>query len=153
MKTKVLFLIILHISIRCYSQNDTLNDCCNNNLYPYYKIGAELKYNGGFYAIKEIVNTNFSNSKFENINDNNGIVVVNFQVNCFGSITNLHSKSYNLEYVESKINQLIINNLTNSVLSLKNWILSNNEKGEKMCYHKFLSFKIVNGKIIEILPK
>lgn len=130
----------------CNSKNDfTL---CFTSKRPYYY--PTLQYKGGFYKIKQHYYNNYTTIESQN---NNGIVKIRFNINCKGISGNFHLETYSLEYKNTIISKKITDQLFFLTKSLNNWIPARDEDGETVNSHKFLAFRIVNGKLIDILPK
>ena len=113
----------------------------------------DLKYKGGFYEIKEVLSTHFSMRNFTDAPNNNGIVTIQFVVNCIGETGRFKVVVCDFEYQNSQINPEIVNQLLEAILKLKDWIPAKDENGLVVNSHKFFSFKIQNGKIVDIYPK
>jgi hypothetical protein len=154
MKKNICFFLFLVINILSFSQiSENLDSCCYDNIVPYYYKDAPLQYIGGFYALKEFVIEKYNTKKYQKIQDNTGIVVIHFKITCNGIVKNINSESYNYDYKIININPIIIETLQNIVSDLNEWEIGINQRNELLCYHKFLTFKLLNGQIIEILPK
>lgn len=121
---------------------------CHNKKHPYYY--PSLGYKGGFYEIKQHFNKGFQEIKGRN---NSGIVKIKFIVNCKGEIGNLEVETYSLSYEKTNLNSRIIEQFINLIEELKYWIPAVDAEGEKIDSFKFYAFKIVDGKLKEILPK
>lgn len=150
-----IFLLLLSITIGLFTvaqETTPIDSCCINNHVPYYYIDAPLKYTGGFYAIKLFIHENYKAEEHQNLPDNTGIVMIHFNISCDGTMKNISLESFNLDYKKTTINPVITEKLQTVVSKLKNWQVGMNEKNEPYCYHKFLAIKLVDSKIIEILP-
>lgn len=148
-KITYLFLIVLLFN-SSYSQN-IFSLCGDKKIYPYYN--PELKNKKEFNEIKEYFFANFSTSKYKKIKQNSGVVIIQFQVNCEGKSGNFLITTCNLDYIENKVNTKITEQLKKLTSELKDWIPAKNENGELVNSHKFYAFKIINGVLIEIMPK
>jgi hypothetical protein len=135
-----------------FSQDSIPLDCCNNSWSPYYYGEPALKYQGGFYALKEDVQNGYGASLFISEDNNSGILVIQFKVDCNGKVSDLNIACYDFNYQEIEMNPEIVKALSENVSKLEKWILGKDDHGITLCYHKFLSFKISNGSITEILP-
>lgn len=83
----------------------------------------------------------------------NGIVRIRFNINCRGESGNFEIETYSLDYKSNRVNNKITKQLIVLTKNLKDWIPATNEEGEKVNSHKFFAFKIINGKLEDILPK
>jgi hypothetical protein len=146
MKTLISCLTIC-LFISCNSK-PTDFELCGGGLYPYYH--PQLNYKGSFYAIKEYFYTNYKEVNYSN---NTGIVKIRFHVNCKGETGNFKIETYGLDYNPIKIDTQITQQLLELSQRLKNWIPAKDENGNTVNSHKFLAFKIINGRLTDILPK
>jgi len=137
--------VCLFISCNSASENFEL---CEGDLYPYYH--PQLNYKGSFYAIKEHFKTHYKPIKTGN---NTGIVRVRFQVNCKGETGNYNVATYSFNYELIAINTQITAQLLELTKGLKDWIPAKDDDKKIVNSHKFFAFKIVNGQLIDILPK
>ncbi|MFH4968280.1 hypothetical protein V8G61_08760 [Gaetbulibacter sp. M240] len=141
----IMFLILL---LPACNSSDSNFKLCGNKKYPYYH--PDLSYEGGFYEIKRHFYENYSQIK----NDKNtGIVQIQFQVNCIGDTGNYKVSTYSLEYKNTIMDETIIHRLLQLTKGLKKWIPAVNDNGENINSHKFFAFKLIDGKLIDILPK
>jgi len=74
-------------------------------------------------------------------------------VNCHGDTGNFQYESYNLEYEKMDLNDSIEIQIRKITRGLDEWIPGRNDAGENVNSFKFLSFRLDNGIITEILPK
>lgn len=132
-------------------QNKDFELCTDQQTQPYYN--PELRYKGGFWEIKNHFQTNYQENKYVNLENNSGIVTVQFVVNCEGKTGRFVTQSCDLNYSENQVNPLIVEHLLKLTMALNSWIVAKDEKKTKVNSHTFLSFRLVNGKITEILPK
>jgi hypothetical protein len=137
--------VCLFISCNSASENFEL---CGGGLHPYYH--PELNYKGSFYAIKEHFKTNY---KPVSTGNNTGIVRIQFQVNCKVETGNYNMETYSFNYELTAINTQITAQLLELTKGLKDWIPAKDDEGKTVNSHKFFAFKIVNGQIVDILPK
>jgi hypothetical protein len=142
------FLIVLIILLNaCNSSNDKFK-LCSNEKHPYYY--PTLNYEGGFYEIKKHYYDKYKNIQSDK---NTGIIRIQFQVNCRGETGNYKIASYSLDYKLETINKQINDQLLLLTKDLKDWIPAVDDKGESIDSHKFFAFKVINGKLVDILPK
>lgn len=149
--TYLLFIVVVLLIVNFSYAQSKFYLCGNKKTYPYYN--PELSNKKEFGEIKQYFISNFTSELFKNINNNTGIVIIQFHVNCEGNSGNFKSKTCNLNYKEAKINSKIIAQLKKLTTELNGWIPSKNENGEFVNSHKFYAFKIIKGVLIEILPK
>ena len=149
-RTKILVLIVLLSSSWSIAQSE-FKLCNDSTRTPYYYPG--ISFPGGTWKLKKIFNEDWPVIKKEHRGINNGLVVIHFDINCWGETGNFEVKTYNSNYELKKINKKITDNLLSKFEALKGWIPGKNEKDEFINSHSFLAFKIKNGNLIEILPK
>jgi hypothetical protein len=141
-----LFLIITFLS--CNPNTNLEFKLCSGGKRPYYY--PTLEYKGGFYIVKKHF---FDNFKASNYLNNTGIVKIRFDVNCKGETGNFMIDTYNMNYRATIINDEITKQLLYLTKELKNWIPAQNDKGETINSFKFFTFKLSDGKLVDILPK
>lgn len=140
-------LVIFIIVLGC-GQDKQEFQLCSGKKWPYYH--PDLEYSGGFYDIKD----NFYNSyKIIESTNNTGIVRIQFDINCKGQSGNFKVETYGLNYRSIEMDSLIINQLIHSTKNLQRWIPAKMDDGSTVNSHKFFAFKIINGRLIDILPK
>ena len=139
----ILFIILL----ACHVKDEDFELCGIGILKPYYVTG--LDYHGEIYAIEQAFNKNY----VPPTDNNTGIVKIRFQVNCHGDTGNFQYESYNLEYEKMDLNDSIEIQIRKITRGLDEWIPGRNDAGENVNSFKFLSFRLDNGIITEILPK
>tara|TARA_B110001469_G_C9623431_1_gene310936 strand:+ start:1443 stop:1892 length:450 start_codon:yes stop_codon:yes gene_type:complete len=146
---------IIIITFILFSQNlisqEKFKLCGDTTTFPYYFIN--LQYSGGFWEVKSHFYKDYPEIKMQNMRNNTGIVCIQFSVNCKGESGKYSIKTYDLDNTSKYINEEISNYFLLKTKSLKNWIPPKDENRNPINCHKFFSFKILNGKLIEILPK
>ncbi len=138
------------ICICLFSCNDNHKkfELCSGGKRPYYY--PTLEYKGGFYEIKNHYYSNYIPIISPN---NNGIVKIRFNINCKGASGNYFLETYNMGYESNVMSKKITEQLLNLTKTLNDWIPAYDEDGNSVNSHKFFAFKIVNGKLTDILPK
>lgn len=146
MRTNVVILLSF-LLISCNQRDGAFKLCGVGISKPYYYTG--LTYKGEIYSIEKEINEIYTRVE----SNNNGIAKVRFKVNCEGQIGDFHYEEYDNNYIKTQLNDSIELQLINGVSQLSDWIPGKNDDGDGVNSHSFLSFRIVDGKIIEILPK
>ena len=145
---KIILITITAVLVSCNSQKTDFELCgLGIKVMPYYFTG--LKYDGEIYKIEKELKKQWIIPK----TNNNGIAKVRFKVNCHGDIGDLHYQEYDTNYIQTQLNDSIEIQLMKSVSELSDWITGVDDDGKACNSHSFLSFRIENGHIIEILPK
>jgi hypothetical protein len=152
MKAKLFILSCFVLVNIASAQSDSVFALCGSGkTWPYYN--PNLTYYGNFRAIKKYYAQSYETEKFLKLDNNSGIVRIQFVVNCKGQSGNFVIESCDYNYKICTINPLIVNSLLELTKSLNGWIPAINEEGESQNSHKFFAFKIVKGVIEDILPK
>lgn len=114
--------------------------------FQYYNFDG-LQYKGEKFEIEE---------KLEKLNlqtdkKSNGYVTIRFVVNCDGKTGMFRIQQMNENYTEKQFDKKFVDKLLNFTRSLNGWI-PKEYSGIKINYYQYLTFKIQDGKIAEILP-
>ena len=80
-----------------------------------------------------------------------GYITIRFLVNCEGKTGLFRIQQINGDYKETTFDNKLVTTIFNFVKNLNGWIIEEN-KGTKVDYYQYLSFKIENGIVKEILP-
>lgn len=146
-----IFLIMIFAENTFSQANDSFELCGDQKTHPYYN--PELKYKGGFWEVKNHFISQYKLNEFINLDNNYGIVTIQFVINCEGKIGRFETQSCDLNYKDSQVNSIIITHLLELTKQLNQWVVAKDENKLEVNSHAFLSFRIENGKITEILPK
>ena len=125
--------------------------CGEGKMHPYYY--PELKYEGDFHAIKQHFEMAYDSKPFRNLDNTSGVLTVQFQVNCKGQTGNFIVKMVDFDFKSIEMNEQLVHEILVLTKKLNRWIPANNEEGELVNSHKFISFKLVDGIILDIFPK
>lgn len=119
----------------------------NKYAYQYYNDSKGFQYKGEKLAIIEkLAKTDLTaDGKF------NGYIVVRFLVNCEGKTGLFRVKQIDSEYHEVNQDNQLKDKLLSFTKSLNAWIPKEIE-GKKIDYYQYINYKIVDGKVSEILP-
>jgi len=113
----------------------------------YYNDSKGFQYEGEKLAIiNELEKLNLPSSK-----KINGYITIRFVVNCEGKTGLFRTQQMNENYLEENLDKDLAEKLLNFTKSLKGWI-PKESRGTKLDYYQYLSYKIDNGKVAEILP-
>jgi hypothetical protein len=148
--TSISLIFLCYNSLR--AQQDSTFVLCGEGLRnPYYH--PTLQHYGEFKAIKQYYYNFYDGEKYKAIEHNNGIVRIQFVINCKGETGQYTVENCDHNFKPTFINNKIVDELLFLTQQLNGWIPAKDEKGEAINSHKFFAFKIRNGSIIDILPK
>ena len=116
---------------------------CNTSQLQYFNLNKELQYEGEKLAIIE----NFEQLNLETDAKSNGYITIRFIVNCEGKTNRFRVQQFNAEYKEFSFDKNFVNEILEFTKNLNGW-----QNLEKRDYYQYLTFKIENGKVTEILP-
>ena len=140
--------LLFFLLFNCCSSNKRDFELCSGKKHPYYH--PNLEYSGGFHEIKKHF---YDNYKDIGVPNDTGIVKIRFNVNCKGESGDFYTETYNLDYKGITIDEKVTKQLLDLTKTLNDWIPAYNEDGNSINSHKFFAFKILDGKLIDILPK
>lgn len=143
----------LFCSTLLFSQekDNTFTLCDESRTYPYYY--PELTYQGSFWEIKQHFTSEYPTTKFQTLKNNSGIITIQFKVNCKGETGTFRLQQCDLGYQPTIVDKEITNYFLNQTILLKNWTPAKDEEGNIVNSHKFFSFRLKEGVLLEILPK
>ena len=123
--------------------------CTNeNNIPQYYNFGKGLQYKGEKIAINKYFGENF---KGRNQIGETGFLTIRFIVNCEGKTGRFRTEGMDDNYQTKKFNEGLENRILQLVKQMDGWVIGE-ISGQKIDYYQYLTFKLENGKIIEIMP-
>ena len=125
--------------------------CDSISVWPYYH--PKLTYQGGFWVIKQHFKSTYPTDEFEALKTNSGIITVQFKVNCTGETGDFKVQQCDLNYKPTVLDKKITEYFLSKTKLLKEWIPAKDENGQTVNSHKFFSFRIKDGVLLEILPK
>jgi hypothetical protein len=153
MKITILF-VTLVTSLFSFAQTTDKSDfqyCPDLPIWPYYRFG-ELN-DKSFREISTYFREDYEASKMKLLPNNNGIITVQFKINCNGEAGKFNAFSCDLSYNKNEIHPEIIEYFLQKTKNLGGWKKVVDADGVIANTHKFYSFRIVNGELTEILPK
>lgn len=122
--------------------------CDEGRALQYYVKGNGLNYKGEKIALVERVNRLYDSS---DVPEESGYITIRFIVNCEGASGRFRVSAMNSNYESVWFDKKITNQLLAITESLDGWeILSGG--GHSFDYYQYLTFKIEDGKISEIMP-
>lgn len=151
---KLLFIItcIFCPSLLFSQEKETVFTLCDDGkTFPYYY--PDLEYKGGFWDIKQHFQSGYPTSQFRVLENNTGIITLQFNVNCTGQIGNFSIQQCDLDYQPTILDSNVTNYFLIKMKTLSNWIPAKDKEGNTVNSHKFFSFRVNEGVLTEILPK
>jgi hypothetical protein len=121
---------------------------CHEDLtFQYYNFSNAIQYDGE----KASVIREFEN-KFQQVNETeNGYITIRFIVNCEGKTGWFRIVTMDFDYQEKELSSELSNQLLEITKNLKGWKPGDFD-GKKYDYYQYLTFKITNGRIENIMP-
>ena len=129
--------------------------CFPDQTFTYYYFSDGLSYKGEKYEILkqwQLVDKSSINS------NKSGYITVKFLVNCEGKTGLFRIQQMDDMYKEVFFEEDLVNTILNFVKKLDKWIVpeysgkNTQYRGRKLEYYQYLTFKIENGIVKEILP-
>jgi hypothetical protein len=149
--TIVITLLLISPLLFSQEKGTSFTLCDSISVRPYYY--PKLTYQGGFWEIKQHFNSTYPTDEFKALKNNSGIITVQFKVNCNGEIGDFKIQQCDLNYQLITLNKKITSYFLTKTKLLKNWIPAKDEDGNTVNSHKFFSFRLKDGVLLEILPK
>ena len=122
--------------------------CDENHVYQYFNDSKGFLYDGEKLAIEEEFQKKYNQTI---VKKENSWVRIRFIVNCFGRTDRFRILTANYNYEPIEIDKNITSQLLEITKNLSGWI-PKKIKEQKIDYYQYLTFKIKDGKIDEILP-
>lgn len=122
--------------------------CYAPEIFQYYNFGKGLQYKGEKIAIIRHFRAKYKGNEFRNIH---GYITIRFIVNCEGKTGRFRLQGMDNNYNEATFPTALITQLLDLTKALEGWTPASYEE-TKMDYYQYLTFKIENGDIKEILP-
>lgn len=123
--------------------------CNPNQSFQYYNFSNGFQYNGEKYEILNLWRDSFKSAL--KISKETGYITVRFLVNCEGKTGLFRIQQMDKDYKETLFDKKTVDTITSFVKKLNNWTLQE-YKGEKVDYYQYLTFKLEDGTVKEILP-
>ncbi len=122
--------------------------CHENEVYQYYNFSKGLQYKGEKHKINEHFK---SGLKMSGQSEESGFLTIRFIVNCQGKPRRFRIQGMDNNYIEKTFSQDLTNHLLSLTKQLDGWEIGDFE-GEAFDYYQYLTFKIEQGNLIEIMP-
>jgi len=119
---------------------------CKDEIYEYYNSEPDGGYKYGKKALRDTVLRKYSSNGNES-----GYLTFRFVVNCQGKAGRYITISNNLEMIPKQFDKELVSQLFAITQDLNEWrpVILENESRD---YYMYITYKMLDGKIIEILP-
>lgn len=121
--------------------------CDEGQILQYYNFSKGFQYQGE----KVMVNQHFEENFKAGQNPESGFLTIRFVVNCEGKTGRYRVQGMTSEYIEKKFDDKLVTQLLSLTKQLDGWGTGEYD-GKKYDYYQYLTFKIENGRLIEIMP-
>jgi hypothetical protein len=125
--------------------------CGDSLCWPYYN--PDITIRGDFWEVKKHYNSAYPKDQFKALKNNTGIITVTFKVNCKGETGDFSIQQCDFSYQPTIMAKQISDYFLEKSKTLTGWVPGKNEEGIIVNHHKFFSFRIKEGELIQILPK
>lgn len=122
--------------------------CDATRVLQYYNFGKGLQYKGEKPAINEYFKNGFKPNK--KIKDS-GLITIRFIVNCKGEPGRFRIQEMSEDYAPEVFSKDLTSQLLSLVKKMDGWVIGTYE-GIAYDYYQYLTFKIQDGQLMEILP-
>lgn len=135
------------------SFNQALDDpefklCNESDVFQYYYFNGGFQYKGEKIKIIEHFKNEFTVNGDRN---DNGFITIRFIVNCNGKTGRFRVQEMDRDYTEKVFSKQLTENLLTITKRLDGWMVGEYE-GVQYDYYQYLTFKIEQGRLIEIMP-
>ncbi|MFM7429088.1 MAG: hypothetical protein KA713_06600 [Chryseotalea sp. WA131a] len=119
---------------------------CSDMIFEYYNSEPDAGYKHGKNILRDSVKT-----KYNYKGNDSGYLTFRFVVNCKGLAGRYQIVENDLDFKPKQLNQDLVQHLFTITQELKDWKQLVWEK-EPRDYYMYITYKLQDGKIIEILP-
>lgn len=122
--------------------------CDESRVFQYYNFGKGLQYKGEKPAIDQY----FKNkARLSERAGESGFLTIRFIVNCEGKTGRFRVMGMDAQYQEKQFEKSVVDALLFLTRQLDGWVVAHDDKN-KFDYYQYLTFKLEDGKLIEIMP-
>lgn len=122
--------------------------CNTEKIFQYYNFGQGLQYEGEKIEINKYFAERFQSSGDEDT----GYLTIRFVVNCEGATGNFRLESMSEQYEPKEFSRPLCDQLLSLTKEMRGWKIARDEGGNPYDYYQYLTFKLKQGQLIEILP-
>lgn len=117
--------------------------CLDSRPYEYYNYEPDISYTHGNNALlKRLI-------KDAPITKGNGFITIHFAINCEGKVGRFGLEQMDRQYQSASYDPKLIKHLIHEISKITEWNLPEKIQTDT---HRFLMFKVTNGKITEVWP-
>ncbi|WP_442264745.1 hypothetical protein ACSIGC_10335 [Tenacibaculum sp. ZS6-P6] len=127
--------------------NDTYTLCGDRSIYKTHHGAPDDAFEGGKKQFKNFILSNYKNDSYTD----SGYLNFRFLINCEGNAGWFEIIEMNLDLEESPLNKSMVKQLLKLTSDSKNWAIFS-YKNQPRNYYMYISYRIENGEIVEILP-
>lgn len=126
--------------------NEGFKICNKERIYQYYNPRA-ASYSKGKNGLKKFILENYENKGYQD----SGYLTIRFVINCEGQAGRYVIHENDLDLIPKKFDPKLVEHLFDLTVQLKKWN-PNIIHGKPSDSYMFLTYRIRNGEILEILP-
>jgi hypothetical protein len=131
------------------TQDDPAFKPCNEQrVAQYYNFGNGFQYKGEKSEINKIFKENFKHTEQQG---ETGYVTIRFMVNCKGQSGWFRIQEMDVDYNPKIFSKTSVDALLKITKGLDGWVVGEMDN-ESFDYYQYLTFKMENGVLIEIMP-
>jgi hypothetical protein len=139
----------LHVGDLLPMEKDTTFRPCNEKqIFQYYNFGNGVQYDGGKPAIEEAIQKSFTVTS----PGDTGYVTIRFVVTCEGKTGRFRVEGMNMGYQPKNFSAKATEQLLQLTRSLGGWQPGVDQNSRAVDYYQYLTFKLKEGMLLEILP-
>lgn len=130
------------------SESSDTTACKSRNTY-YYSLNA--KYPKSSYTLMKDANAFLVSS--QNNDTETGYITFRFRITCNGEVQkDFQILQTNERYEKTQFSPSLVANLQQYLITLHNWKVAKGKNGSSFSYFSYLTFKIDNGKVVNVIP-
>lgn len=122
--------------------------CNDRQVAQYYNFGADMAYRSEKPTLRKAIDEAFDPTLVKGIT---GYLTIRFIINCEGKAGRFRAEGMTMSYQPMKFNQTLVARLTDVLKEYKLWGVAS-YNGVQYDYYHYLTFKIENGELKEVLP-
>ncbi len=142
---------IAYIDPKKVMDNNSSFKTCNSieSIMDYYNFEENMIYEGGKKEIRNTVNQYFDKNK---IHSESGYLTFRFVINCEGEMGRIITEESDLDFQAKKFHTNTKQHFLEITQQLSHWKKMANRRAIPSDYYTYITYKLENGELIEILP-